>query len=251
MNAYRNEGKNGAFRKVMKTSRSRRGLAVRGPAARGRCGGRAGCRDPIRRRFSPSYLAADTQEAGRPGCAGRPRRERGSLLLSPAAEAGAGVPSLASCCCRSGAAPCLVAQRRWTCRSGTEPQGSPRGPVAGQYPRGAQRCLLGTPCPPSIPGSFSRAPSPPTPWAAFLLGSSRACSSSPPLTVPARIRFAASRCSPAPGLGRPTLDSWRKCPRIPGREAIGGDGDSKAGRESLATSHFSSGAHRSALPPRC
>lgn len=36
----------------MKTSRSRRGLAVRGPAARGRCGGRTGRRDPVRRRFS-------------------------------------------------------------------------------------------------------------------------------------------------------------------------------------------------------
>lgn len=150
MNGCRKQGKNGDIKEETKTGRSCGGQGVRGPAARGRCGGRAGCPDPSPGASPQPYLQADTREAerGGPDAPGtrdassrasgrRPRRRqvRPSHLwpLAPAASS------------------CLTAQRRWTCRCGTQPQTCRWDPAAGQYPRGARRGVLSAPRAPFHP----------------------------------------------------------------------------------------------------
>lgn len=214
-----------------------RGLGVRGPAARGRCGERVGRRDPIRRRCSPppqSYLPADTQEAERASRAGHPRRERGSLGQAsaprqvqrahprPPAPAALG-PSHVS---RSrGVGPASV-EHSLSPVLGVPPQVSTPGALGAVYwratgpppfhgpSRGCHRCSL--------------------PWAAFLLESSRVRTSAPSPTSPSLIRFPASRLRGLRETG------WRHVGKVVqetspwGGKRRGVGGDSEAGRGRLA-----------------
>lgn len=144
MNGCRKQGKNRDIKEETKTGRSCGGLGVLGPAARGRCGGRAGCPDPLQGASSQPYLQADTRGAGRGGPDAPGTRDASSGASGRRPRRRQVRPShlwpLVSA-----ASSCLTARRRWTCQCGAEPQTCLWGPAAGQYPRGARRPLLSAP----------------------------------------------------------------------------------------------------------
>lgn len=183
MNGCRKQGKNGDIKEGMKKDRSCGGLGVRGPAARGRCGRRAGCLDPLEGASPQPYLPADTREAERGGT-DAPRTQDAS------AGASRGHPRRRQVR-PSHLWPQLLPHDHASRRGGTGPASVEPSlrPVFGAPPQVSTPRVLGAVYwarhePPSIPLSVPGTP-PPPPWAAFLLGSSRFRTSAPSPPAPA------------------------------------------------------------------
>lgn len=193
----------------MKTGRSCGGLGVRGPAARGRCGGRAGCPDPLKGASPQPYLQADTREAERGGPDARGTRETSSEPPAGARAGGrCGRPPLASSSSRivmprgAEALDLPVRNRASALSLGPRRRSVPRGRSAPS----AERAMGPLP----FHGPSRGALPPPPPGAAFLRGSSRyrTCA---PISHPLRGR-------PPPGAPRGRLATRGKSlPGTPGR----------------------------------